>query len=397
MTTTAIHSIGALVTNDERHGAGPLGVLEDAAMVLDDGLVAWVGPSASLPEGAGEVAIDAGGRCALPGFVDSHAHLVFAGDRADEFSARMLGEPYRAGGILTTVGATRAASTEVLESLATARRHEALRSGTTTMESKSGYGLTVLHEVRSCEIARRVADEVTFLGAHAVPQEFEGNADGYVSLVASDMLAACAPLARFIDVFCDVGAFDLDQTEEVLASGVAAGLRPKVHVNQLAHTPGVVRLAVDFGAASVDHCTFLDDDDLDALASGTTVATLLPITEFATRSPYADGRRLLDAGTRVALASNCNPGSGYSTSMALAIALAVREQGLSPDEAVHAATAGGAHALGRPDVGVLRPGARADVVLLDAPSSTYLAYRPGVDLVARVWKDGVAVRHSEDR
>jgi len=391
MTTTAIVNVSTLVTNDRSAGRGLLGEVPDAALVVEDGLVAWLGPTRELPEGAGDVLVDAEGRCGLPGFVDSHAHLVFAGDRCDEFVARMRGEPYTAGGIRSTVAATRAAPTAVLEATARALRDEALRAGTTTMESKSGYGLSVDDEVRSLEVAGRVADEVTFLGAHVVPDEFEGDAAGYVGLVASDMLLACAPLARFVDVFCEHGAIEADLAEEVLASGMAAGLRGKVHANQLGHGEGV-QLGVRMGAVSVDHCTYLDDADVEALASSRTVATLLPITEFATRSPYVDARRLLDAGARVALATNCNPGSGFSTSMALAIALAVRELGMTPDEAVRAATLGGAVALDRGDVGTLRVGTRGDLVLLDAPSPAYLAYRPGVDLVGAVLRGGEVVR-----
>lgn len=390
MTSLALRNIGRLVTNDETLGGGVLGTIDDAAVVVEDGKIAWVGESRSLPQAAGASAVDAEGRCVIPGFVDSHAHLVFAGDRAEEFAARVAGGPYRAGGILTTVAATRAASTESLDARARVLRREALLAGTTTMESKSGYGLTVRDEQRSCEIARRVADEATYLGAHVVPREFEGDPDGYVELVIGEMLAACAPLARFVDVFCETGAFDADRSVAVLTAGRRAGLLAKVHANQLGHGKGVL-IAVEAGAVSADHCTYLSDGDVDALASSSTVATLLPITEFATRSPYPDARRLVDAGARIAIGSNCNPGSGFSSSMPLAIALAVREMGLSCDEALLAATLGGALALARDDVGVLRPGARADLVLLDAADPVYLAYRPGMELIACVWSEGEVV------
>jgi imidazolonepropionase len=391
VTSFVVTNIGELVTNDEARGGGSLGTVERAALVIEDDVVAWIGAAAELPEASGDAVVDADGRCVIPGFVDSHAHLVFAGDRVAEFADRAAGAPYRPGGILTTVTATRAAPTSSLLANAEALRAEALRSGTTTMESKSGYGLTVLDEQRSCEVANAIADDATFLGAHVVPPEFADDPDGYVGLTVGEMLPVCASSVRFVDVFCEDGAFDVDQATAVLRAGIALGLRPKVHANQLGPGPGV-QLAVGMGAVSADHCSFLSDADVDALASSSTVATLLPITEFATRSPAADGRRLVDAGARIALAANCNPGSGFSTSMPLAIALAVVTMGLSFDEALLAATLGGAQALARDDVGALRPGAPGDFVLLDAPAPAYLAYRPGVDLVAGVWRRGVRVR-----
>jgi imidazolonepropionase len=384
-----IDRIGSLVTNDPALGSGPLGLLTDAALVLDGGRVAWVGASRSAP--AADERTDAGGRAVLPGFVDSHAHLVFAGDRAEEFAARMASRAYSAGGIRTTVAATRAASADELSRRVGALVAEALRSGTTTVECKSGYGLTVDDERRSLEVAGEHTDEVTFLGAHVVPPEYADRADDYVSLVCGPMLDACAPLARWVDVFCDRGAFDEDQARAVLAAGIARGLVPRVHANQLEAGPGV-RLAVEFDAASADHVTHLTDDDVAALAGSRTVASLLPGAEFSTRSPYPSARRLLDAGVTVAPTSECNPGSNFTTNLPFCIAVAVREMGMTPDEAVEAATAGGARALRRDDVGHLAVGARADVVLLDAPSHVHLAYRPGVPLVRQVWKAGIAVR-----
>ena len=390
MTSTLIDGIGTLVTNDPALGRGPLGLVQDAALLVDGGVVAWAGPRRSAPEQAADDRVDAGGRAVLPGFVDSHGHLVFAGDRTAEFTARMTGVPYSAGGIATTVAATRAATTEDLRRRTAALVAEALRSGTTTIEVKSGYGLTVEDERRSLQVAAAHTDEVTFLGAHVVPPEYAGRADEYVDLVRGPMLDACAPHSRWIDVFCDRGAFDREQTRAILRAGVDRGLVPRLHANQLARGPGA-RLAVEFDAASADHLTRLTDADVDALASSRTVATLLPGAEFSTRSPYPDARRLLAAGCTVALATDCNPGSSYTTSMPFCIALAVREMRMTPDEAVWAATAGGARALRRTDVGHLGPGARADVVLLDAPSHVHLAYRPGVDLVAAVWKSGARV------
>ncbi len=389
MTSVAVLNAGLVVTNDPQLGDGPLGRLRDAAVVIEDGRVAWIGPSRDLPEQAGRSRLDAQGRCVVPGYVDSHSHLVFGGDRVGDFLASQSGGPYRPQGIAATVAATRATSTEQLTARARALRREALAAGTTTMETKSGYGLRVPDERRCCEVAHAVADVATYLGAHVVPDG--SDPDEYLGLATGEMLAACAPHVRFVDVFCESGAFDADAARTVLRSGRAVGLSGKVHANQLGHGPGV-RVAVEEGATSADHCTYLEDADVDALAAGATVATLLPITEFATRTAWADGRRLLDAGCAVALASNCNPGSGYSSAMPLAVALAVRFQGLSPDEALHAATAGGAAALGLDDVGRLAVGARGDLVVLEAPDPVYLAYRPGVDLVAAVVKDGHLVR-----
>jgi imidazolonepropionase len=391
-------NIGELVTNDPEHGSG-VGVVPDAAIVVEAGRIAWTGPASSAP--VADTAVDLGGRCVLPGFVDSHSHTVFAGDRAAEFAARMTGEPYTGGGIANTVAATRAASEEALRARGQALVREMLAQGTTTVEIKSGYGQDVATEARTLRIARELTPETTFLGAHTVPAEFADDRAGYVDLVTGPMLAACALYARWIDVFCEPAAptaFDEDEARTVLAAGARAGLGVRVHGNQLSAGPGV-RLAVEVGAASVDHCTHLSDADVDALAGSWatsdaglgTVATLLPAVEFSTRSPYPDARRLLAAGVPVALATDCNPGSGYSSSMPFVVALAVREMRMSPAEALWSATAGGAEALRRDDVGHLRVGARADLTVLDAPSHTYLAYRPGVPLVAQVWKDGARV------
>jgi imidazolonepropionase len=383
MSTLVIDNIGLLATCDPEQGEGELGLLRDAALVCEDGLVSSI-------EAAGAAAderIDAEGRCVIPGFVDSHTHLVFAGDRADEFAARMAGRPYEAGGIRVTTDATRAASTEELSRLAAARRGEGLRAGITHVEVKSGYGLDVETERRSCQVAAELTDDVTFLGAHVVPAEYEGRADDYVALVCGEMLGACAPASRWIDVFCETGAFDEEQSRAVLEAGREAGLGLRVHGNQLGPGPGA-QLAAELGAASVDHCTFLDDADIDALAGSETVATYLPATDFSTRQPYPDARRAIDAGVSVALATNTNPGSSYTTSMPFCIALAVRDLGMSAEEALFAATAGGARALRREDVGRLQPGARADAVVLDAPSYTHLVYRPGVPLIRSVLRGG---------
>jgi len=383
-----IDNIGLLLTNDPMCGAGELGALRDAAVVIADGRVAWVGPSTHVPEGSAHHRFDAGGGCVLPGFVDSHGHLVFAGDRSEEFAARMSGTKYGAGGIRTTVAATRAASDDELGQHMADLVREARSTGTTTLESKSGYGLTTHDETRSLRVAGVYADTTTFLGAHVVPAEFAKDPDAYVELVCTEMLDACAPHAEWIDVFIERGAFDADQARTILQAGINQGLKPRVHANQLGEGPGV-QVAVEVGAASADHVTHLSDNDLELLAGSDTVATLLPGAEFSTRSPYPDARRLLAAGATVALATDCNPGTSFTTSMPFCIALAVRDMHMTPDEAVLAATRGGAAALRRTDVGHLGVGARADLQLLAAPSHVHLAYRPGVQLVEALWKDGV--------
>ena len=384
-----INNIGELVNNvpdsSGPPGPGPFMSFADSALVIDAGRIAWTGPAARAP--ASDEMIDAAGRAVLPGFVDSHAHLVFAGERGAEFAARMAGLPYAAGGIRSTVAATRAATDEQLGANLRSLVAELVAQGTTTFECKSGYGLTVRDEARSVALAAEFTPEVTYLGAHVVPPEFADDPGGYVDLACGAMLDACAPQARWVDVFCERGAFGPDEAAAVLAAGIAAGLQPRVHANQLGPGPGV-QLAVRHGAASADHCTYLSEADVDALASSATVATLLPGVEFSTRQPYPDARRLIGAGVTVAIATDCNPGSCFSSSMPLCIALAVREMRMTTKEAVWAATAGGARALRRTDVGHLGVGARADLVMLNAPSHAYLAYRPGVPLVAAVWQAG---------
>ncbi|HTN80811.1 MAG TPA: imidazolonepropionase [Acidimicrobiales bacterium] len=381
-----VDDIDLLVTNDPMLGDGPLGIRRDVALVIEGSVVASIQPAGA----AGDDRVSAEDGCVVPGFVDSHTHLVFAGDRSDEFAARMAGTPYSAGGIRSTVAATRAASTEDLGADAAMRRYAALLSGTTHVEIKSGYGLDVENERRLVEVASGITDDVTFLGAHTVPAEFAGKPDAYVDLVCGAMLAACAPHSRWIDVFCEEGAFDVDQSRAVLRAGRTAGLGLRVHANQLGFGAGV-RLAVEEGAASADHCTYLSDEDVDALASSSTVATFLPASDFSTRQPYPDARRVIDAGATVAIATNCNPGSSYTSAMAFCIALAVRDMHMTPDEALWAATRGGAAALRRPELGWLGPGSRADAVILDAPTHVHLASRPGMALVRDVISGGVRV------
>lgn len=386
MTAIALTGIGELVTADETHADGdgsPLGLIQGAAVVVEDGRVVWVGRADAAPDA--DESRELGGCAVIPSFVDSHSHLVFAGDRSAEFAARMTGEPYDGGGIAVSMEATRAASDDELRVLLSRRIAEMHAQGTGVVEIKSGYGLDIDNEARSLRIAAEFTDETTFLGAHVVPPEFrdsDSGRDDYLDLVCGDMLAACAPYARWIDVFCEPNsafAFTGEESERVLRAGLAAGLEVRVHGNQLGHGPGA-RLAVEVGAASVDHCTYLSDEDVDALAGSSTVATLLPGVEFSTKSPYPDARRLIGAGVSVALASDCNPGTCYSSSIPFAIAVAVRDMGMTPAEALLAATSGAAKSLRRNDVGAIRTGARADLTVLDAPSYLHLAYRPGVPI-----------------
>ena len=376
--TLVIDNIAELITNVPDLGEGPLGIIENASAVVDGGKVVAIGPAGALADER----LDAGGRCVLPGFVDSHTHLVFAGDRAEEFTRRMAGEPYDGGGIRITTEATRAADRQSLRASLHGRLAEVHQAGTTTVEIKSGYGLSVESEALSTSLAAEVTTETTFLGAHVVPSEYRGRADDYTELVCGPMLDAVRSHVRWMDVFCETGAFDVDQSRAVLEAGRSAGLGLRLHANQLDYGPGV-RLGVEMGCASVDHCTYLSDGDLEMLAASDTVATFLPAADFSTRQPYPDARRAIDAGVQVAIASNCNPGSSYTTSISFCIALAVRDMGMTIDEAIAAVTTGGAAALRRSDVGRLAPGGPAHLTILDAPSRHHLAYRPGVPLIWR--------------
>jgi imidazolonepropionase len=377
MTSVLVTGIGQLVSWDEERP-----VRDDAAVVLQDGVVAWIGDAPDAPDA--DERIDADGSAVIPGFVDSHSHLVFAGDRADEFDARMAGRRYEAGGIRRTVALTREASDEQLLARASALVAEMRAQGTTIVEIKSGYGLTVRDEQRALQLASMLTPETTFLGAHVVPAEFADDRDAYVDLVVGEMLDACAPHARWIDVFCETGAFTVDESRRILSAGAARGLGIRMHAGQLTESSDAISLAIELDAASVDHATFLSETDVAALAASHTVVTLLPGVEFSTRQPYPSGRRLLEAGATVALATDCNPGSSYTSSMPFCIAVAVRDMGLTPLEALRAATSGGAAALRRDDVGHLRVGATGGLVILNAPSATHLAYRPGVPLVREV-------------
>jgi len=365
---------------------GVLETLSNAAFVVENGLVSWVGQADSAP--SCDSVVDVAGLCVIPGFVDSHAHLMFAGSREQEFEARMAGVSYSAGGIKTTVAKTRAASDSELRANAQKLISELYQSGVTHFEIKSGYGLDVETEVRSLKIAREFTEDTTFLGAHVVPADQDP--DEYVELVSTTMLDAVQPYAKWIDVFCDRGAFTLAQTRKVLEAGIAKGLLPRLHANQLENL-GAIALAVELDCASVDHCTHLSDKDIELLAGSNTVATLLPGAEFSTRSTYPDAKKLFAAGVTVALATDCNPGSSFTTSMPFCIAVAVRDMGFTIDQAVWSASRGGALALRDSSRGTLAVGSRADFAVLDAPNHLFLAYRTGVQLVASTYVAGKKV------
>ena len=393
MSTTLITNISEAFTSDADHT-----LIRDAAILVADQRIAWIGHASGAPQA--DTVLDAGQRAALPGWVDSHSHLVFAGDRSREFVARMAGQDYAAGGIAVTTAATRAASDEELTALVTGRVAEALAGGTTYLETKTGYGLNVEEETRHARIASALVDQVTFLGAHLVPEGMD--AQQYTDLVCGEMLERVAPYVQYADVFCERGAFNEAQSRQVLGAAREAGLGLRVHGNQLGPGPGT-RLAVEFGAVSVDHVNFLDPADITALAgswdrwdprtrSGIagTVATCLPACDLSTRMPFAPGRELIDAGVQIALASNCNPGTSYTSSMAFCVTTAVLQMHLSIEEAIVAATYGGALALGvAQTVGTLEVGKRADIQLLNAPSIAHLAYRPGMNLAGPVFRAGV--------
>ncbi|MDY6055859.1 imidazolonepropionase [Micrococcus sp.] len=381
-------------------------VLTDAAVVVEDGRIAWIGAAADAP--AADTATDAEGRAVLPGWVDPHTHLVFDGDRSAEFEARMAGESYAAGGIGLTTEATRAASDERLRDLVLGRVADAVAGGTTTLETKTGYGLSVEEEARHARLLARLKaeghiDAVTFLGAHLVPAGRD--AEDYLDDVVGPMLEAVAEHVDWVDVFCDRGAFTGEQSRRVLTAGRDAGLGLRLHGNQIEPGPGV-GLAVELGAASVDHVNHLTDEDVEALAgtwahwdrAGATgtpgvVAGCLPACDLSTRAPLAPARRLLDAGIEIALASNCNPGTSYTTSQSFNVGTAVLQMHLTLAEAVRAATMGSAIALRRQDeVGSVEVGKRADLHMLAAPAAIHLAYRPGMPLTHAVWRAGRRVR-----
>jgi imidazolonepropionase len=396
-----VTNIGQLVTNDPNR-AGLLGLIEDATVLIEDGAVHWVGAVDDLPARAGDAPVfDCEGRAVVPGFVDCHTHLAFAGDRADEFGRRLRGESYEeimaaGGGIQATVAATRAASSAELLSAAVARSERMLANGTTTVEIKSGYGLDLATEMRLLGVAAAVDDTLpldvvaTFLGAHTVPPEYAGDGDGYVDHLVNEMLPQCAPLARFCDVFCDAGVFTVEQARRVLMAGKEHGLRPRIHANQLAASGGA-GLAAEIGAISADHLDHIDDADIAALRAAGTVAVVLPGVSFSLRLSQAPGKALWEAGMVVAIATDCNPGTSNIETMPFVVALACLEMGLTPEQAIWSATRGGALALGLDDRGTVIPGALGDLVVLDNSSYVHLSYRPDAPSVGAVIKRGELV------
>jgi len=397
---------GQLVTADPGLGSGPLGLVERGAVAAARGTVVFAGPEAALPDlpvAPDCDRIDAGGRSVVPGFVDAHTHLIFAGDRADEFAARLRGVGYEqalaaGGGIHRTVRETRAASDAELEGATAERLLRAGVYGTTTLEVKSGYGLTVDDERRSLEVlarlsARTPVDVVpTFLGAHLIPAEFVEDRAGYLDLLVQEMLPACAPLAEFVDAFCDRGALTVAESRRVLAAGRRQGLKAKLHANELGPTGGAW-LAAEQGCVSADHLLFLDHAEAVALARAGTVAVLLPGTSFLLRTGHvAPVRVLRETQVTLALGTDCNPGTYYSESMQLVIALACIHGGLTPEEALLAATSGAARAVGRGETaGRLGPGSACDLVVLSGRSYLDLAYHLGVNLAQVVVKAGRVV------
>lgn len=374
MAAKLIKNIGQLITNADKN----LGIIENAALVIEENKVAWIGDNSKAP--AADTSVDAKNGVVTPGFVDSHTHAVFAGDRSKDYVARMAGGKYASDGIRTTVAATRAASKAELTANTKAIIDRARKSGTTTIEIKSGYGLDVATEKKILEVAKEFTDETTFLGAHVIPEEFSGNRRGYIDLIKGEMLKTCAPFSKWIDVFCDEGAFSPDEAREILQAGIKSGLMGRIHGNQLGDTGGAA-LAAELQLSSIDHCTHISDQNLAKLAEAKVVAILLPGAEFFTKSPYPDAKRFFSAGVTVALATDCNPGSSFLTSMPVVMSLAIREMGFTPAQALYAATKGGAIALTRSDVGHLTLGAKADLNIWHAPSFEHIAYRMGeVDL-----------------
>jgi imidazolonepropionase len=385
--STLLRNIKQLVTNSS--GAPfQMDLIEDGAVLFEDGIVKWVGQSADAPDS--DILIDCSNQVVIPGFVDSHTHLIFGGDRSAEFAARMAGESYSAGGINFTVEKTREATDDELRLNASRLIAEMYSSGTTHFEIKSGYGLTLEDEIRSLKIAREFSEDVTLMAAHVVPNEYAEDRNAYLSLIVEQMLPAAKGIAKFVDVFCETGAFSIEESRTILQAAKNFGFQLKIHANQLSRSNSVA-LASELSAVSADHVTHFNDEDIKNLCDNEIVATLLPATEFSTNSAYPDAKRLINGGVKVAIATNCNPGSSFTTSMPFCIAVAVREMNFSIEEALWAATKGGALALGDSSRGSLQAYGPADFVILDAPSYVHLAYRPGVNLVDSTYKNGELV------
>lgn len=394
MSDLLLTGIGNLTTNN----GDPI---PDAAVKVMDGSVVFAGREGDAPEQGGAKHIDCQGRAVIPGIVDAHTHLVFGGDRADEFTMKMGGATYPeiaalGGGILSTVASTRASTGDQLFEAAAARAWRMIASGTTTVEIKSGYGLDIDTELAMLQVARRIGDELpltvrtTFLGAHAVPPEYYGDRSGYVDHVVEEMLPVAAPLADYCDVFVEDGAFSVDEARRIFEAGKKHGLAARVHADQLSRSGGTA-LAAEIGAASADHLDHAAEDDADSLARAGVVAVLVPGASYTLRSPQAPGPMLVQREVTIALATDCNPGTSYLESMGVVISLAVVQMGLTTEQAVRAATRGGALSLGLDDHGVIAPGSVGDLVILDAPSPDHIPYRPGTNLVWKTVKEGVVV------
>lgn len=399
--TFLITDIAQVVTNDETHG-GLLGIILDAAIAVDGDVIAWVGRETDVPDEYRSFEMQsASGSAVLPGFVDSHTHAVFAGDRSHEFAMRLDGATYEevqaaGGGIYSTVRATRRATLDELVETSLPRISRMLASGTTTIEVKTGYGLEITTEIKMLDAIDRISSTLpidivrTFLGAHVIAPEFTDDRTSYVDLVVGEMMDAVEDRVSFVDVFCDDTAFTVRETRRIVEAAQSRGLDIRLHVEQLGHTGGAA-LAAEVGAVAADHLDHATDDDITALARVGTVAVLLPGVSYSMRDPAPVGRRFRDAGVKVALATDCNPGTAYIETMPFIISLASVASGLTPAESVWAGTRGGALALGLVDRGLVVPGMLADLIILDAPSYEHLAYRPDGDLVAQVIKRGKAL------
>jgi len=388
-----------IVTCSETIGEGPLGIVRRGALAARNGEIVWVGPEselrAAVKPAPGMTEVDANGGAVLPGLVDCHTHLVFAGDRSEEFAARASGTPYTGGGIARTVDATRAASDADLRHLARRRLDRFLSFGVTTVEAKSGYGLTLEHERRLLQIAASLDHRVdvvrTFLGAHVVPPDYAADREAYVRLVAEGMIPGIGSLAEFCDVWCDANAFTADECRTILRAARAEGLSIKVHAEQLSRSGGAA-LAAEFAAVSADHLEHANEDDADALARSRTVAVLLPGASLATGTAPAPARMLIDRGVRVALSTDFNPGTSYSENLPLAAFLGVAMLKLTPEEAILGLTRHAAAAIARARaVGSLAPGRRADAIVLEAPGHLDLVYHYGAVPLRSVVAGGTPV------
>jgi len=400
-----VTNLAELVTCEPALGEGPLGVITRGALAAHGGRIVWVGPEsrldAEVAAAPGARRLDAGGGVGLPGFVDSHSHLIFAGSREEEYALRASGATYReiaaaGGGILSTVRATRAASVDALVELALPRLATVLAHGTTTLEVKSGYGLTTPDELKMLDAANRLGAlqpvelHATFCGAHEVPPEFKGRTDAYVDHVVREMLPAVAErrLAEYVDVFCDEGVFSVAQARRILEAGARYGLRAKFHADEFVSLGGA-GLAAELGALSADHLLKSRVEDVVRMKAAGVTAALLPGTAFFLGLPYAPARKFLETGVRVALASDFNPGSAMGPNLQLVMTMAVSQMTMSPEEALLGVTLHGAYAMGlEAEVGSLRPGKQCDLLLAQVPNWRYLSYLYGVNHVSRVVKRG---------